>query len=126
MDSSGYIGYMLVVRDYIKWTKDNFATRDSDGDVLAFPVGGGRGSIGGSIHAYELEISEIDPVRFDLVFERFLSEGRGPTYEIAYEDGSVEHIIASASYEVQRDDEVVKLWTHQLEPGDTVITNENG
>ena len=126
MDSSGYIGYMLVVRDYIKWTKDNFSTRDSDGDVLAFPVGGGRGSVGGSIHAYELGISEIDPVRFDLVFERFLSEGRGPTYEIVYDDGSVEQVIASASYEVERDGEKSRVWTHQLELGDTVIMNENG
>lgn len=115
--SSGFAGYMLVVRDYLHFAKENFSTRDADGKILASAVGVGRGSIGGSIHAYAMGISELDPVRFKLIFERFLSAGRGSTFRVTYDDGSYEDIIASDTKELT--DGAVK-YIHELEIGDTV------
>ena len=118
--SSGFIDYMLVVREYIMWTKENFSTRDKDGTILAESVGAGRGSVGGSIHAYELGISGVDPVRYGTIFERFLSSGRGATYKITYEDGSTEEIIASDRKKVIKDGSSEDLYIHELEIGDEV------
>ena len=61
----GFAGYFLVVADYINWAKD----RD-------IPVGISRGSVGGSIVAYCLGIINIDPVQYDLYFERFINVER--------------------------------------------------
>lgn len=58
-------GYFLIVWDFINWAKNN--------DVL---VGSGRGSAGGSIVCYLLGISELDPIKYDLIFERFLNPER--------------------------------------------------
>ncbi len=61
----GYIDYFLIVWDFIKYAKDN-----------GIPVGPGRGSAAGSIVSYCLEITNIDPIRFGLIFERFLNPER--------------------------------------------------
>jgi len=61
----GFVDYFLVVWDFIKYAKDN--------DIL---VGPGRGSAAGSIVAYVLFITDVDPIRFGLVFERFLNPER--------------------------------------------------
>ena len=61
----GFSGYFLIVSDFIKWSKKN-----------KIPVGPGRGSGVGSIIAWVLEISDIDPIKFNLVFERFLNPER--------------------------------------------------
>lgn len=61
----GFPGYFLIVADFIKYARDN--------DI---PVGPGRGSAAGSIIAYVLNITDIDPLRFDLLFERFLNPER--------------------------------------------------
>lgn len=115
--SSGFAGYMLVVADYLDFAKENFSIRDEDGSILASAIGGGRGSVGGSIHAYALGISELDPVRFNLIFERFLSAGRGATLKITYEDGSSEDIIVS-DHKTLKDGR--RLYVHELEVGDEV------
>ncbi|HKH35195.1 MAG TPA: DNA polymerase III subunit alpha, partial [Beijerinckiaceae bacterium] len=60
-----YPGYFLIVADFIKWAKDN--------DI---PVGPGRGSGAGSLVAYSLTITDLDPLRFGLLFERFLNPDR--------------------------------------------------
>ena len=60
-----YSSYFLIVADYIKWAKNN--------DI---PVGPGRGSGAGSLVAWSLSITEIDPIKFDLIFERFLNPDR--------------------------------------------------
>ena len=60
-----YASYFLIVSDYIKWAKKN--------DI---PVGPGRGSGAGSLVAWALSITEIDPIKFDLIFERFLNPYR--------------------------------------------------
>ena len=61
----GYIGYFLVVGDFIQWAKDN-----------AIPVGPGRGSAAGSLVAWALQITNIDPLKYNLLFERFLNPER--------------------------------------------------
>ncbi|OHV10483.1 DNA polymerase III subunit alpha [Kushneria phosphatilytica] len=61
----GFPGYFLIVMDFIRWAKDN--------DV---PVGPGRGSGAGSLVAYALEITDLDPLEYDLLFERFLNPER--------------------------------------------------
>jgi DNA polymerase-3 subunit alpha len=60
-----YAGYMLITQDFINWAKDN-----------GIPVGPGRGSAAGSLVAYVLGITDVDPIRFDLLFERFLNPDR--------------------------------------------------
>ena len=60
-----YPGYFLIVADFIKWAKDH--------DI---PVGPGRGSGAGSLVAYALTITDLDPLRFGLLFERFLNPER--------------------------------------------------
>ena len=60
-----YSGYFLIVSDYIKWAKQN-----------NIPVGPGRGSGAGSLVAWCLSITDIDPIKFNLIFERFLNPDR--------------------------------------------------
>ena len=60
-----YSSYFLIVSDYIKWAKKN-----------NIPVGPGRGSGAGSLVAWSLSITDIDPIKFDLIFERFLNPHR--------------------------------------------------
>ncbi|MCK4499954.1 DNA polymerase III subunit alpha, partial [Candidatus Babeliales bacterium] len=61
----GYIGYFLVVSDFIAWAKDQ-----------GIPVGPGRGSAAGSLVAWALQITNIDPLQYNLLFERFLNPER--------------------------------------------------
>ena len=94
-----YASYFLIVSDYIKWAKQN-----------NIPVGPGRGSGAGSLVAWCLSITDVDPIKFDLIFERFLNPDRisMPDFDIDFcEDkrdlvfdylnkkypGSVAHII---------------------------------
>ena len=61
----GFPGYFLIVMDFICWAKDN-----------KIPVGPGRGSGAGSLVAYALKITDLDPIEYDLLFERFLNPER--------------------------------------------------
>ena len=61
----GYVDYFLIVWDFIKYSRDN--------DIM---VGPGRGSAAGSLVAYTLGITQLDPIRYDLLFERFLNPER--------------------------------------------------
>ncbi len=65
INSMGFPGYFLIVMEFIQWAKD----RD-------IPVGPGRGSGPGSLVAYALKITDIDPIKYDLLFERFLNPER--------------------------------------------------
>ncbi|MDC3233473.1 DNA polymerase III subunit alpha, partial [Pelagibacteraceae bacterium] len=65
INSMSYSSYFLIVSDYIKWAKKN-----------SIPVGPGRGSGAGSLVAYCLDITDLDPIEFDLIFERFLNPDR--------------------------------------------------
>ena len=61
----GFPGYFLIVADFIQWAKQNL-----------IPVGPGRGSGAGSLVAYALKITDLDPIEYDLLFERFLNPER--------------------------------------------------
>ncbi|MBU1244979.1 DNA polymerase III subunit alpha [Myxococcota bacterium] len=61
----GFAGYFLIVADFINWAKDH-----------KIPVGPGRGSGAGSLVAYSVRITDLDPLRYDLLFERFLNPER--------------------------------------------------
>lgn len=61
----GFVGYFLVVSDFIKWAHRN-----------GIPVGPGRGSAAGSLVSWALEITNIDPIKYNLLFERFLNPER--------------------------------------------------
>src|SRR3546814_15912370 len=61
----GFPGYFLIVADFIKWSKSQ-----------GIPVGPGRGSGAGSVVAWSLTITDLDPLRFGLLFERFLNPDR--------------------------------------------------
>ena len=61
----GFPGYFLIVADFIRWAREN-----------GIPVGPGRGSGAGSLVAYALAITDLDPIRYDLLFERFLNPER--------------------------------------------------
>ncbi|WP_349967228.1 DNA polymerase III subunit alpha [Wolbachia endosymbiont of Armadillidium arcangelii] len=63
--SMNYAGYFLIVSDFIRWSKAN-----------GVPVGPGRGSGAGSIVAWALQITDLDPIKFGLIFERFLNPDR--------------------------------------------------
>ncbi len=65
IEGMGFPGYFLIVADFIKWAKDQ--------DI---PVGPGRGSGAGSLVAYALTITDLDPLRYGLLFERFLNPER--------------------------------------------------
>lgn len=84
IDQMGYNDYFLIVWDFIKYAKDN--------EIL---VGPGRGSCGGSIVAFVLDITEVDPIKYDLIFERFLNPERVtmPDIDIDFEDDRRSEVI---------------------------------
>jgi DNA polymerase III subunit alpha len=87
INQMGFPGYFLIVMEFIQWSKDN--------DV---PVGPGRGSGAGSLVAYALQITDLDPLAFDLLFERFLNPERVsmPDFDVDFcmekRDLVIEHV----------------------------------
>jgi DNA polymerase-3 subunit alpha len=71
IEAMGFPGYFLIVWDFIRYAKQN-----------GIPVGPGRGSAAGSLVAYALGITELDPLAYDLLFERFLNPGRNEPPDI--------------------------------------------
>ncbi|MFA5521917.1 MAG: DNA polymerase III subunit alpha [Castellaniella sp.] len=80
----GFAGYFLIVADFINWGKAN-----------GVPVGPGRGSGAGSLVAYALGITDLDPLRYDLLFERFLNPERVsmPDFDIDFCQDNRERVI---------------------------------
>ena len=78
-------GYFLIVADFIKWSKAN-----------GVPVGPGRGSGAGSLVAYALTITDLDPLRFGLLFERFLNPERisMPDFDVDFCQEKRDRVIA--------------------------------
>lgn len=85
IDRMGFNGYFLIVQDFINWGKDR-----------GIVFGPGRGSAAGSIIAYALRITELDPLRYDLLFERFLNPDRisMPDVDIDIQDTRRDEVIA--------------------------------
>lgn len=84
MDSMGFNGYFLIVQDFIQWGKN--------GGIVFGP---GRGSAAGSIVSYAIRITEIDPLAYNLMFERFLNPGRisMPDIDIDIQDTRRDEVI---------------------------------
>ncbi|MDT8991396.1 DNA polymerase III subunit alpha [Curvibacter sp. APW13] len=80
----GFPGYFLIVGDFINWAKNN-----------GCPVGPGRGSGAGSLVAYALKITDLDPIRYKLLFERFLNPERVsmPDFDIDFCQGNRDRVI---------------------------------
>jgi len=80
----GFAGYFLIVADFIVWGKNN-----------GVPVGPGRGSGAGSLVAFSLGITDLDPIRYDLLFERFLNPERVsmPDFDIDFCQDNRERVI---------------------------------
>ncbi|MBC7869036.1 DNA polymerase III subunit alpha, partial [Candidatus Saccharibacteria bacterium] len=85
VDGMGFNGYFLIVQDFINWGKDQ-----------GIIFGPGRGSAAGSILAYALRITELDPLQYDLLFERFLNPDRisMPDVDIDIQDTRRDEVIA--------------------------------
>ncbi len=90
----GYSGYFIIVYDFIKFAKDH--------DI---PVGPGRGSAAGSIIAYTLDITDLDPLKYDLLFERFLNPERVsmPDIDVDIADTGRQEVIDYVSEKYGRD-----------------------
>ena len=84
INEMGFSGYFLIVYDFIKWSKDN-----------SIPVGPGRGSGAGSIAAWALKITDLDPIKWGLLFERFLNPERVsmPDFDIDFCQDRREEVI---------------------------------
>ncbi|QDQ41007.1 DNA polymerase III subunit alpha [Legionella geestiana] len=89
INAMGFAGYFLIVADFIRWAREN-----------GVPVGPGRGSGAGSLVAYALAITDLDPLQYDLLFERFLNPERVsmPDFDIDFcmqgRDRVIEYVAA--------------------------------
>ncbi len=94
IEDMGFPGYFLIVADFIKWAKDH--------DI---PVGPGRGSGAGSLVAYALTITDLDPLRYSLLFERFLNPERVsmPDFDIDFCMDRREEVIQFVQQKYGRD-----------------------
>ena len=90
----GFPGYFLIVADFIQWAKGN-----------GCPVGPGRGSGAGSLVAYALSITDLDPLRYNLLFERFLNPDRVsmPDFDIDFCQGNRDRVIEYVKQKYGRD-----------------------
>ncbi|MBA3909138.1 MAG: DNA polymerase III subunit alpha [Rhodobacter sp.] len=94
IEKMGFPGYFLIVADFIKWAKDH-----------GIPVGPGRGSGAGSLVAYALTITDLDPLRYALLFERFLNPERVsmPDFDIDFCMDRREEVISYVQEKYGRD-----------------------
>ncbi len=90
----GFPGYFLIVADFINWAKNN-----------GCPVGPGRGSGAGSLVAYALKITDLDPLRYNLLFERFLNPERVsmPDFDIDFCQANRDRVIDYVKQKYGRD-----------------------
>jgi DNA polymerase-3 subunit alpha len=110
------IDYFLSLYDIIRFSKKE-----------GFLTGIGRGSAGGSLVAYLLGIIQINPLEFDLLFERFLNSGRmgyfedRPNFELTLEDGTIVNLPEGSIARVIRDDKEKVIFIHDIIEGDDLI-----
>jgi len=91
----GFVSYFLIVQDFVNWAKQN--------NIV---VGPGRGSVGGSLLAYVLGITNIDPLKYNLLFERFLNPGRAaglPDIDLDFTDRRRDEVINYVAEKYGRD-----------------------
>ncbi|MGQ1908845.1 DNA polymerase III subunit alpha [Marinifilum sp. RC60d5] len=90
----GFPGYFLIVQDFINWAKDN--------GVI---VGPGRGSAAGAVVAYSIGITDVDPIKYDLLFERFLNPDRisMPDVDIDFDDDGRQEVLDYVTHKYGHD-----------------------
>jgi len=90
----GFVGYFLIVWDFVKWAKDQ-----------GIIVGPGRGSAAGALVSYSLDITEIDPLKYNLLFERFLNPARisMPDIDLDFADSRRDEVIEYVAEKYGRD-----------------------
>ena len=104
IERMGFAGYFLIVMEFVRWARDN-----------GVPVGPGRGSGAGSLVAFALGITNLDPLRYDLLFERFLNPERVsmPDFDIDFciegRDRVIEHVIER--YGAERASQIITFGT---------------
>ncbi|MDR2478778.1 MAG: DNA polymerase III subunit alpha, partial [Treponema sp.] len=102
--SMGFTGYFLIVADFINWAKEH-----------GIPVGPGRGSGTGSIVAYALRITDIDPLKYKLLFERFLNPERisMPDFDVDFANEGREEVIkyVTGKYGQERVGQIITFGT---------------
>lgn len=105
IEEMGYEDYFLIVWDFIKYAKDN--------EIL---VGPGRGSCGGSLVAYVLRITDVDPIKYGLIFERFLNPERVtmPDIDIDFQDDRRQEVIDYVIHKYGKEKSCpnYNLWNH--------------
>lgn len=92
---TGFSSYFLIVQDFVNWAKEN-----------RIVTGPGRGSVGGSLVAYLLNITNVDPLKYNLLFERFLNPGRGtslPDIDLDFTDRRRNEVIDYVAQKYGRD-----------------------
>lgn len=110
------IDYFLILHDIVKHATD-------DGIL----TGIGRGSAGGSLVAYLLGIIHVDPLEFDLLFERFLNSGRMGRFEdrplFTFEDnkGNQIELAEGQLAKIKRDDKILNVYCHDIKEGDEIL-----
>lgn len=94
IEKMGYASYFLIVQDFVNWAKNQ-----------GIVVGPGRGSAAGSIVAYLLNITNIDPIKYDLLFERFLNPDRisMPDIDLDFADTRRQEVLAYVSEKYGQD-----------------------
>ena len=102
VNQMGFASYFLIVADFIQWAKNN-----------SIPVGPGRGSGAGSLVAYALKITDVDPLSYDLLFERFLNPERisMPDFDIDFCMEGRDRVIDYVATKYGRD-KVAQIATH--------------
>ena len=102
----GFAGYFLIVADFIRWSREQ-----------EIPVGPGRGSGAGSLVAYALGITDLDPIEYDLLFERFLNSERIslPDFDIDFcmngRDRVIEYVVQRYDTDGQHGERVAQIIT---------------
>jgi len=91
---TGFASYFLIVQDFVNWAKEN-----------RIVVGPGRGSVGGSLVAYLLKITNVDPLKYNLLFERFLNPDRIslPDIDLDFTDRRRDEVIQYVAQKYGRD-----------------------
>ena len=82
ISNGGFEQYFLIIKHVVDYANEHFSVRDKYGNVLMYAVGQGRGSAPGSLVLYLIGGTNVDPIKYGLLFERFLSDGRGNVMKV--------------------------------------------
>lgn len=100
IDRNGYSGYFLIVQDYVNSAREN-----------GIIVGDGRGSGAGSKVAFLTDISRIEPSKYDLLFERFMADGRSPDFDVDFSNQDVVFEDLQSKYGIENVARIVAFGT---------------